>query len=181
MNTSISLVKILLIVSALAFVALGGANLYLYYYKKPAAQQTLKPNTIPAGSVIQAPSKTGPSPTPIPYKIPGGLQTYRFSNGSEMKGPKIQSATIDPLDPANGAKQTITLEIESDSPVTSTEIIVTTDKKKKNIDLKLTDGDPQKGTYQGSWQINDSYLTMYAFRFIIKSANGTYDNVMRIR
>lgn len=120
-------------------------------------------------------------PISVPYTPPSGPQTYRFSHGKDVIGPKIQTMIIDPLDPKKGATQTITLTINSESPITKASIIVYSDSQEKNIDLKLISGDFLKGDYQGFWQVNDTYNNKYALRYIIKAEKNTFDNITYFR
>ncbi|MCR4280070.1 MAG: hypothetical protein NUV82_01435 [Candidatus Komeilibacteria bacterium] len=122
-----------------------------------------------------------PGPTSVPYTLPSGPQTYRFSHGSNVTGPKIQTMIINPLDPKKGTIQTVTLAINSESPVTKASIIVYSDSQEKNVNLKLISGDFLKGTYQGSWEVNDTYNNKYALRYILKAEKNTFDNVSYFR
>lgn len=123
-----------------------------------------------------------PSPSPgVPYVLPSGSQTYRFSHGPDVVGPKIQTMTVNPLDPKVGSTQTFTLEIKSESPVTKTSIIIYSDSQEKNVDLKLISGDSLKGVYQGSWNVNDTYNNKYALKYILKTEKNTFDNISYFR
>lgn len=117
----------------------------------------------------------------VPYTLPSGIQTYRFSHGKDVVGPKIQTVVIDPLDPQPGATQTITLEIESESPMKSVVIVAATDNQEQTLNFKLTAGDSLKGTYQASWQLNDTYDAKYAFRYILTAEDSVFDNIMFLR
>jgi hypothetical protein len=160
----------------------------LFYYLKASYPFLFKTITTRVTSMI--PTKEPPidysnlpvlTPTPIPYTLPKGAQKYTFNHGSEVKGPKPVSVTIDPLDPKSGATQTITVDLVSDSPVTSSSLTIITDNNQKDITLEKITGDELKGTYQGSWQVDDSYENRYSFRFLLKSNTGTYDNTMYMR
>jgi hypothetical protein len=168
---------------------LGGT---LYYYLRitypslfkdissqlTAMQKSFTPTPTPTPEATPSPTST---PTPIPYVLPKGAQTYTFSHGSEVKGPKIQSVTISPLDPKEGATQTITLTLESDTPVTSTLLTITTDNQETELQLERKDGDELKGTYATSWKISDTYASKYSFHYVLKNQNDTFDSMMDIR
>ncbi len=133
-----------------------------------------------------APAEFSGDPTPnsplgAPYTFPSGIQTYRFSHGKDVVGPKIKTAIIDPLDPQPGATQTITLEIESVSPVKSAVIIAATDNRKETLSLKLISGDFLEGAYQVSWQVKDTYNVRYFFRYILTAEDSVFDNIMYLR
>ena len=117
----------------------------------------------------------------VPYTLPSGSQTYRFSHGEDVVGPKIKTVIVDPLDPQPDADQTITLEIESVSPVKSAVIIVATDNREKTLNLKLISGDSLEGAYQASWQVNDTYNARYSFRYILTAEDSIFDNIMYLR
>ena len=165
-----SWIKILLITIAAAVVIFGSTLAYTYY----------RNGTFNNLGQLSNKSQSSTSQTAA-YKLPSGSQTYRFSHGSEVKGPKISTVVIDPLDPQNGATQTITLDLESESPVTKVTIVIVTDKQEKNIDLKLIEGDSKKGKYGAAWQVNDTYDTKYAIRYDLRSETATYDETMFIR
>ncbi len=172
--------KTLTILARLVLVLLVGAGFWLGkdYLKTvetfPASSKTPTPTESSGGQVADSSNRT-------PYTLPSGSQTYRFSHGEDVVGPKIQTVTIDPLDPQNNATQTISLEIESESSVQSAVIIVSTDNREKTLNLKLISGDSQKGTYQGSWQVDDTYENKYSFRYILTSETDTFDNTMYLR
>lgn len=168
--------QIAVVIVALTFLTL--ISFLSWPYLSGSKNQTPATLTLSSNNISKP---TPPPETPIPYTLPSGSQTYRFSHGSEVKGPKMSSVTIDPLDPQNGAAQTFTIDLESESPVTNADIIIITDNKENSISLKLIEGDPLKGTYQGSWQVNDSFDTKYAARYILKSEKDTYDQVMYMR
>jgi len=177
------------LIIALVVVLSGGTYFYLkvsYPFlftdlttKMVAFKTSLTPSPTPVPT--PSPSTTNILPSAIPYTLPTGSQTYRYSHGDEVKGPKIQNVTFDPLDAPNGTKQTITLEIESVSPMTDNSIIVSTDNRAKTLNLKLTSGDSTKGTYVTSWTVDDTHDKVYAVRYILKSTGDTYDNTMYLR
>lgn len=154
----------------------------LYYYLR-----VTYPSSAAQSPLSEAPSSeaqtplSGATPSKPPYTLPQGPQTYRFSHGKDVTGPKIQVVTIDPLDPKIGSTQTITLEIESPTPLKSAEITLTSDNQEKTLDLKLKSGDSLKGTYTGSWQVDDTFDIKYSVRYLLLSANDKFDNTMYIR
>lgn len=156
----------------IAFVIVLLSGLAYYLYQRQQASILLS-NTNPAAI-------TNPI-TPSQIKLPSGKQTYRFNHGSNVVGPKMQSVTINPLDPQNGDTQTITVEMGSSSLLTKAIITIYTDNKQKEIGLKFVSGDLENGIYQGSWAVNDTYEKRYAFRYILTDSSGTYDNTMSPR
>lgn len=166
----VGLTKIILILAAVWLVIFGGIYLYLNFYKGGGDLKITTLGTAPMSRV---------RPTPNPYKLPRGAQSYTITSGKDVKGPKITNVVIDPLDPKNGTKQTFKVTVES--PVTSAAVTVHTDNKETNVDLKLVSGDSTKGVYQGSWIVDDSYDYVYAFTYVIKGPDGVYDNTMFLR
>jgi len=83
--------------------------------------------------------------------------------------------SIDPYDPAPGAQQTLTIEINNfDKPVEKVTAILTTDNKvSPEYPLKQIDGTENSGHWQGSWIINDSYLYNYILTIKATGTNGT--------
>lgn len=161
---------------ALLLVASGS----LYYYLRvtsPDLFRSVPPSTRLeplASGLIAGPSKP-------PYTLPTGLQTYKFSHGKDVTGPKIQVVTFDPLDPEVGSTQTITLEIESPTPLESAEITLTSDNQERTLALKLKSGDALRGTYQTSWVVDDTFDLKYSVHYLLLTANDKFDNTMYIR
>ncbi len=165
--------------AAWLFILLLGASFW-------PGKDYLKLKAFLAGFKKSAPAEISGGPAPdrslgVPYTLPSGIQTYRFSHGEAVVGPKIRTVVIDPLDPAPGADQTITLELESESPVKSVVIIAATDNRKKTLNLKLISGDSLKGAYQASWQPNDTYDVRYSLRYILTAEDSIFDNTMYLR
>jgi hypothetical protein len=126
--------------------------------------------------------KGTPVPTACPnYNIPSGKQNFNFSVGNSVAGPKIQTAVIDPLDPATGQRQTVTLTIKHSSPVTFAEATLLTDNTQQSSKFRRISGTDTDGTWQLSWQTKDTYKCRYAIQFDLQSSTGNYNEVMHIR
>lgn len=148
-------------------------------YQNPVSQRSQK--ILAQLGAVPSPT-TQPIMTPCPgYHIPTGKQQYQWSHGPDVVGPKIGTMIIDPLDPSSGQKQTITVTIKNDSPVTSAGAILLTDNSEQKGAFKLKDGSTTDGTWELTWQTRDSYKCQYAIRFDLKSTTGNYNEVMRIR
>lgn len=139
------------------------------------------PSPSPQNQVGLAQRDNNLAPSKPPYTLPSGPQTYRFSHGKDVTGPKVQVVTFDPLDPAVGSTQTITLEIDSPSPLKSATITLTSDNQEKTLDLERTSGDTLKGTYQTPWVVDDTFELTYAVHYLLLSENDKFDNTMYIR
>lgn len=120
-----------------------------------------------------------PKPTIIP--LPEGSQTYNFSVGKDVVGPKISKLTIDPLTPQVANNQVVTLSASHTSRISSVTIEVITDNKSSRHTLTQKSGTDLEGTWEGSWTIDDAYDYNYGLRLILSSNQGTYDNTMWFR
>lgn len=130
----------------------------------------------------EAPKAT-PAPTLCPnYVIPTGKQLYRYSHGPKVVGPKIQTVEFDPLDPATGQKQTVTITVKNDSPVTSASLTLISDgDETQTAKFKLKEGTEVEGTWELSWQLKDSYKCRYAFKYNLESSTGNFESTQYIR
>lgn len=139
------------------------------------------PSPSPQNQAGPAQQDNNLAPSKPPYTLPTGSQTYRFSHGKDVTGPKVQVVTFDPLDPEVNSTQTITLEIESPTPLESAQITLTSDNQEKTLDLERTSGDALQGTYQTSWVVDDTFELTYAVHYLLLSENDKFDNTMYIR
>ena len=116
-----------------------------------------------------------PTNTPTPKPIPHGKTTFSVSLSQKVPGPRIGQGFIDPYDPALGGKQTLTIEINNfDKSVEKVVAVLTTDNKvSPEYQLKQIDGAENKGHWQGSWTVNDSYLYNYLLTVKATGPNGT--------
>lgn len=108
--------------------------------------------------------------------LPPGKQTYTFSHGNAVVGPKPMELTVDPLTPPVDGKQTVTITASHSADITTAAIFVTTDTK-KDVKHSLTRirGTPTAGVWQGAWTLDDTYEKIYTFRLYLTSAQDTYD------
>lgn len=140
-----------------------------------------RPSPSPQNQAGPPSPAVAPQSEGVAYTLPSGPQTYRFSHGKDVKGPKVQVVTFDPLDPEVGSTQTITLEIDSPSPLKNAAITLTSDNQEKSLTLKKTGGDALQGTYQTSWVVDDTFELKYSVRYLLLSENDKFDNTMYIR
>jgi hypothetical protein len=113
--------------------------------------------------------------------LPKGFQSWQFSHGDEVKGPKIKTATIDTLTPPMGGSQTLTLTIKSDSPVTNATATVHTDSTSQNYPLELNKGSTTDGTWIGIWRINDSHDCVYHISFVLENQSESWTGALTFR
>ncbi len=128
----------------------------------------------------QIPSPS-PTPKPSPKPLPTGKQVYYLSHGKNVKGPKIGQVTIDPLDPAVGETQVVTVKITHTSPVTSVKATLETDNMNKTYTFKRIDGTETDGTWQASWKMEDSYDYTYYLPFKLTSAVDIFEGGLTFR
>lgn len=125
--------------------------------------------------------KTSKTPVPrIIYPLPTGKQGWNFSH-SQIQGPDIQTAYVDPLTPGSSEQQTVSLSIQSNTPVTKVTASLFTDTQTLTQDMKLTSGIPTNGTWIVSWKVNDSYNNIYHIDFVAVSSAGTSREALTFR
>lgn len=111
-------------------------------------------------------------PTPTPTQLFHGKDTYIVSRGSQATGPNISEISLDPLDPAVGAKQVLFVKVTHDSPITDVTVKLRTDTKTTNLTLVRTEGSELGGTWMATWTVPESYLYNYTATIIATSAKG---------
>lgn len=176
--------KLALLVSALVILYVG-LNMWIYLYGAGAFGGILG-NLLKSVSVVKTQQTSfgllNPSPTPLPPKIlPTGDQTYTFSHGPDVVGPKLHTVIVAPIDPAVGAMQTITATITHTSPVTTVTGYLYTDKGVTEHPFKMISGTATDGTWSSSWFMPSTYLQIYYLNFSIKSTTTSWDGGLRFR
>lgn len=114
------------------------------------------------------------------YPLPAGRQSWRFSQGRLVTGPKIQTATVDPVDAANGTTQTVTITVKHDSPVSAT-VTVRTDTTAPSYPMKLIAGTLTDGTWEASWKVLDTHNYIYRINFLLQSSTGNWSGGLTFR
>ena len=110
-----------------------------------------------------------------------GQQEFKFSHGDKVTGPKLQTVTLDPIDPDKNSTQVITATIKHDSPVTKANLIIESDNDITIQPLKLINGDTQNGTWQAKLKLKDTYDYNYYIKFDLQSSSGNYSGGLRLR
>ena len=166
-------------VVSLLVVLFIGVNVWIYFYAPSVfrANTTLYQKVI---SLFQRPAKPTPG-APVIYPLPTGKQEYTGQYGPAAKGPKIQKAYVDPLTPKNGRKQTVTLLLKNDSPVTSATATLITDHKQVRGSFTLVNGTSTDGTWQLTWTMIDSYDYTYQIYMTLESSTGTWQGALTFR
>lgn len=143
----------------LAVVALAAIWYAVMYYQFAATDTAQKPLAQNTPKVEAA------------RPLPTGRQPFTISSG-EKNVPRITGGYIDPYDPKIGAAQTIAVNVEDENPVDSVRVAIETDRGSKTHLLKLASGTRNKGTWEGSWRIDDSYNQRYRAILIATSRTG---------
>lgn len=121
-----------------------GLNAWIYFYGTEIFK--FNPTIKQAAETVSVIKKQGfgtitlvPTPTPPHhlYPLPGGVQEWQFSHGPGVTGPKIQTAIVDPLTPAKGGTQTVTITAKHDSAISATATLYT-DTKHQSSTMKRT-------------------------------------------
>lgn len=180
-SLTLPLLIILILISA------GGG----YYYIKSTYPslfkytfETLKTTIIKSPSPVVDTTTNNPEPTPTPnipkpsVKLPSGPQTYTFSHGELVKGPRISTITFTPLTPDPNSTQSVSLNATYQSDITKVIVEIITDNKSTRHELTRSTGSKNDGTWTGNWTIDDTYENRYGARLVLESSPDTYDNIM---
>ncbi len=175
-------------------VLIGLASWLLFFAPKPQIDKVQEPlNQNKAKTKVNTPS-TIPSfkesdtaqkiirmsPTPAPKPIPSGKTNFNVSGGKKA-APQFKEGTIDPYDPAQGQKQKITINLESQTPVTKVVSVISTDNQQQNIQMTLVSGDETTGTWEGSWVVDDSYEQNYQLKLTASNAEDAQEATIMLR
>lgn len=109
-------------------------------------------------------------PTPTPRPIPHGPKGFTVGQADKTV-PQFGKGTVDPYDPTKGATQTVTIKVQHTQPVTKVTATIKTDHDiSKPYELKLISGTSIDGQWEGSWQVDDSYL--YTYAIVLKAVSN---------
>jgi len=115
--------------------------------------------------------------TPTPMPIASGKHFYTIASGTKT-GPIFKKITFDPLDPQLESTQTISAQLEGDSPIISVFVTLTSD---NNIQTKqpltLTSGTSTSGTWETDILYQNSYLYIYNFTLVATDETGKTKNI----
>ena len=149
------------------FVIFGATGFAWYWIQKQSQtpEETQTQNLPTAEQVIP------PTPTPTPTKLIHGKETYSISGGGG-NGPGISEITLDPLDPAVGSTQVITVKASDTTGVSSVVVNVRTDSKTTSVVLKRITGTELSGAWEATWTVPETYLYNYIPTVVAKSTSG---------
>lgn len=177
----------ILILSALLFVTILGSG---YFYLNLTSPSSLKQISFTSlrnkmlttkPTIIEDTSAQIEEPTPSIVPLPTGLQSYEFTHGAQVVGPKVAKIIYDPLTPSAGGTQKVTLTAAYSAPITDVVLTIVSDHLITPHTLSLTSGTTTDGTWTGSWVIDDTLDTRYAARTTLKSTKDTHDSAMWFR
>ncbi len=151
------------VVLVILLIVVVGLAYYLYRVTQPRTATTsigvnVPKTEIPAG-IVKAPT---------PYLLlPQGRQIYTIESGAgnEPRGTRI---IVDPLDALKGQPQTVFLDAEYDKPIESVNVTLIMDNLSKTYPLSISSGTATKGTWSGTWTIEDDHEKNYAMKFALK-------------
>lgn len=168
---------VLISVLVILYVAL---NIWIYLYGRDAFSGILG-NLLETVSIVKTqrfslnpratPSLT-PTPTPTPKPIPHGKIDFSIGFGDKSI-PQLGAGSIDPYDPQKGSTQTVTVHVKHSQPITKVTAVLKTDNLvSQPVAFRLVSGTVTDGDWQGSWQVNDTYLYTYNLLLHAESANS---------
>lgn len=124
-------------------------------------------------------SKTGtktamitPTSTPTPRAIPHGKIGFSVG-GSKPNAPTFGRGFLDPYDPAKGTKQIISIELTDKVGVHTVTGTMITDHEQQPITFSLVEGTAQKGRWEATHIVQDSYSYIYNLKILAKNTNST--------
>ncbi len=133
-----------------------------------------KPNQPPHTNSNQQAQTT---PTPSPKKLPHGKETFIFSHGELVVGPKPTQLIIDPIDPKYNQKQTLTITIPHNKPIATASATIITDNLSEKIELQKISSD----IYSASWNMKDNYKYKYIIKLEFSDDTETFTGDLRFR
>lgn len=123
---------------------------------------------------------TKPKPSRSPKPIPHGNKDFSISQ-SDKSAPQMRSGQISPFDPEIGSKQSISVKVVHTKPVVKVMGLLNTDNSQIGpVEFKLVEGNNLDGTWQGEWQVDDSYLYTYVLRLNAVDNNGKESRIEAI-
>lgn len=163
---------IIFLLFLLVFVSIVGGVIfgYLQYTKAQA------PEVADIAMVQPVESKKAPL-----MPLAQGPQTYSYSHGKNVLGPKPQVVQISTIDPGLNGKQKVTVTIKHTSPITDVSVNLKTDNQTKNYPMNKVAGSDTDGTWEGEWTVSDSYNEIYFLEFDLKSTTTSYKDGLAFR
>ncbi len=152
--------------AVIAIAVIIGATGFAWIWMQKQAPTTTEVETQQTVSEAFVPP---PTPTPTPTKLFHGRDTYVVSRGAQATGPDVSEITFDPLDPAVGGQQIISVKASYSSALSDVSVKLKTDTTTTTLKLDLAEGTNLGGTWKTSWIIPETYLYNYAATIVVTS------------
>jgi len=158
-NSSIPSPLVLILFLFAVILVIAGTYLYMQREKTEKTTQITQ-------SAVQ------PTATPTPRAIPHGKIGFSVG-GSKPNAPTFGRGFLDPYDPAKGTKQIISIELSDKVGVHTVTGTVITDHAQQPITFALVEGTEQKGRWEATYVMQDSYSYIYNLKIMAKNTNST--------
>lgn len=152
----------------------------LVYYFFPVIKDNLQ-RIFPSKQQISEELSETPIPTPTRkpnYKLPEGPQSYNFSHGDNVTGPRVSTVSFSPLAAKKDTTQTVSAVFPAGEAVSSVVFSYDTDNL-KNQKLELSKKPNNPSIWEGTWTMPDTTDNIYNVRLIFLGNSGVYDEVMK--
>ena len=164
--------KVWAVIGAIGIVVFVLINIYTFRYGSQLARRWEAERI----AKLPLPPTPTPTPTPIPFTHKGSMKFTISSGGGD--GPKMTKCAIDPLDFSSSPKQTFTVDVTHGTPVTSVTAVWVSDNKQKDVALNLATGSATKGTWEGSWSVDDT--AWYRYQIAVRATDGTNTSTVTV-
>lgn len=144
-----------LLISIIILLVLGLSGGYLYILNKTSQSQQSLLTT----------------PTSVPKPLGSHGKTTFTIGGGNITEPQFSQGYLDPYDPKQNGKQTVSIMVSYTQPVTRVQATLKTDHKAKIYPLTLVSGTPTNGRWEGTWTVSDSYF--YTYNMDIQAESGS--------
>jgi hypothetical protein len=177
-----------IIFKGISFFKVSQEPIRIISLKPPVNKKTTTTIVVATTTIASTSVTTIPNPELKPttcYPVPSGPQTYDIStdNVSTKDNPEITQIFINPLDIQKFARQIVSVNIQDINGKSIIEVsgTVATDNNSVTFPFFLISGTSIGGTWQGSWQNQDSYCQNYKLSIIAKSESGQSDVVLTFK
>jgi len=167
------LLELLILLILLGLIVLIVLKYYHAYRRKYQNQTASEEPTAQTELYSKIPSSP-PPPSPLlsPKPIPHGKIGFSVSQADKTK-PQFSQGEIDPYDPPKGGRQSVTISVRDEQPVSQVSAVLKTDNAvSQPVSFKLISGSDTDGTWQGSWTLTDTYLYTYNLVLTAVSSRG---------
>ncbi len=151
-------------VIAIAVIIGATAFAWVWIQKQQAIPEETETQQVAPGEVTPQ-----PTPTPTPTKLFHGKDTYIVSRGAQATGPNVSEITLDPLDPAVGGQQILSVKASYGTAISDVSVKLRTDTKTTTLKLTLAEGTNLGGTWQTTWIVPETYLYNYSATIVATS------------